>query len=754
LFLLLLSPQQFVNATTMSFQSSDIQTNLLQFDFGAVPSYRYTAQLTIPAGPAFGRLDMTVVVAFGMNRLEMICPQAFAVTLSAQNGGTVTDPRTRAAATVPGNTLKADVAAKVLTLDSARIMGQANPKCDVPFLPNDTFPAVAGFERVTEVVRYEVDPCGSLAFAPGMEVKLPLLRASQGRISSATKLRLFQLGRTETGALVFRDTGIVMTLAPGNFVMADDVQPFGTYAGFIAAAAGVGTASSEVAESTALYFPAVINDAATRRATRLSFVNPDPSNQLRISLTAYDGMGAKSGPVELSPLAARGHTSVAVADVFPNLSSGSIVARVMSGTMMGLAEIADDFANPTTWASAEAIRTPQSSLVFPVVEAGDTSFTEFYVFNPSCSADAEPVEVKLRAFKKDGAPVDLLGSTQTFFLNPCRRFLIASRAAPVAMPDLVIPDDLDGGYVSVTSSNEKQLLVGTELFGQVVSRKVNLAMLNGVPLPSGCLVTDQTKAGCQVDTSPQSPVPDAARQHSLYAPYFESNPATAEVIVVNTSADAARVALSAFDEDGRFRATSPATDDPLFMTLAPNQVLKTPVSSLFRFNPAPGYVRIEDPDSALVGVIVNRDGEKYRTALAFWPDIPELAQPNSQSFLSRLQLDPTTANPRITTGLIIFNPNNNPVPFTLKVTRKDGTVRMSAQTAAARGAFTRARLSLSTLFADSRDGFVEVIATSKLNPGETGRLIIIGVYRATTSAGIQTTSAVGEQTAISGARAP
>jgi hypothetical protein len=667
--------------------------------------------------------------------------------ISAETGGTVTDPRTGASATIPPHTLKADVEAKVLTLDLRSVTSEVSKTCDVPISQKETFPPIPGFERATEVVRIEVNPCGSLVFAPGMELKLPLLRASRGKITSATEIRLFQLGRSESGALVFRDTGIVMKAIRDNFAIADDVQPFGTYAGFIAA-------SGPPVDVTSLYFPFVINDPANRRTTRLSFVNPDSSDPLQIKLTAYHRAAAKQESVDLSLIPAGGHTTVFVPDVFPNLYAGSIVAQAVSGSMTGLAEIADDFANPTTLAGVEAVKTPQSTLIFPVVEATDTSFTEIHLFNPDCSVEAEPVEVTLRAFKKDGTPVNLLGAAQGFGLNPCSRFVIASRNATIEPRDLVIPDELDGGYVSVQSS-EQHPLVGTELFGQVVSRKVNLAMQNGLPLPTGCLVTDPTKTGCEVDKSPQSSVPDAARQHTLYAPHFESNPASAEMIVVNTSADPARVAFSSFAEDGRFRATYPATDDPLFLTLAPNEVLRTPVSRVLGGNPSPGYVRIEDPDSALVGVIANRNGERYRTVVALIPDMPELAQLNSQAFLSRIQLDPTTANPRLTTGVIVFNPNNNPVPFTLKVTQRDGTVKTSAQTAIARGAFTRARSSLSLLFPDVSDGYVEIQATSKLSPGETGRLIVIGVYRATTPAGIQTTAAVGEQNTLGGvARGP
>jgi hypothetical protein len=126
---------------------------------------------------------------------------------------------------------------------------------------------------------------------------------------------------------------------------------------------------------------------------------------------------------------------------------------------------------------------------------------------------------------------------------------------------------------------------------------------------------------------------------------------------------------------------------------------------------------------------------KYRTVIPLVPDVPELAQTDSDSFLARIRLDTSTTVPsspvRITTGFVILNPNNNMVPFTVFLKENSGRTRTSVQSVSSRGVFNRTRASSTVLFSVSSkvEGYIEVKATASLTPGIAGRLIVVGIYR-------------------------
>jgi hypothetical protein len=206
---------------------------------------------------------------------------------------------------------------------------------------------------------------------------------------------------------------------------------------------------------------------------------------------------------------------------------------------------------------------------------------------------------------------------------------------------------------------------------------------------------------------------------------LENTPAESILYLVNVSDRPAPLAFSAFSELGQFRATVPATG---FMTINPHQVFQMSVVELFGFNPSPGYVRVEDPNSAFVGGIINRISGRYGTAVPIIPDDPRLAQTATTTAFSRLELMSGT-----TTGMVILNPNNNPLGFTIKATDENGIARESPpQMVAPRGTF--ARVSVGVLFPNIfvRSGFAQVQVTTEPGPGMGGHVIPVAVYRSGT----------------------
>ena len=399
------------------------------------------------------------------------------------------------------------------------------------------------------------------------------------------------------------------------------------------------------------------------------------------------------------------------------------------GAITGLYEIADNFSAPRALASAEAVQTPHQKLVFPIIQSAGSRLTEVCVFNPN----ALPVNLRLAGFTSLGnrvEPTDSSGRPVSSLTLPAFGTLVVSSTRSSSIYDVHLPfNNLDGGYIAVQTT-DGQGIVGGETFSEVRSGGQSLSLLNGLPSPSGCLPSTMEPFGCHTDDSPDSPVPSAIRQHTLYAMYVEANPADPILCLVNVSDSPAQVAVSAFSESGQFRATSPSSG---FLTINPHQMVQASVLSLFGFNPSSGYIRVEDPNSAFVGGIINRVNGAYTTAVPIPPDDPRLTQTATTTFFSRIQLDPPSADPRLTTGVLIFNPNNNPVQFTITITDSRGAPRRSpTQRLAARGVFVRARQSLTTLFPNVNvsGGFAHIGVTGDLEPGMGGLVIPVAVYRA------------------------
>jgi hypothetical protein len=672
-----------------------------------------------------------------MVQLVIACQNVFTVTrgvpIQFDRGGIVTDPRTSASIEIPPYTLKEDVEVNVITLDSSSQIDRIDHDCGVDIQPGETFPDVSGFVPATNVVRYEVQPCGNLAFGPGSAITLPLLRSRfPNGLPIGTSLRLFELAKID-GQLMFLNTGIEAKVTGpgrsrgfGDFVVVPDIQVFSTFAVFQSVGASAEpSALTQLPGGRQLYFP-VINQQARRR-TRISIANPDPSAALNVTFTAYNEAGAIAG-TQSRLIAANRQAVYQVSDLFPSLVNGTVVAVGQGGAMTGSYEVADDFSAPTTLAGADAIQQPYPALIFPVVKSVSGSFTDIHLFNPN----PIPVSLRLAGFTSMGARIDPMnagGRPIDSLALPPLGTLIVSSAALSSVYDVRLPfNNLDGGCV-IVQTTDGQAVLGGEIFSEMMSGQRPLTALNGLRSPSGCLASTVDPFGCHTDDSPASAVASSIRQHTLYAMYMEADPAESLVRLINISDQPARVALSVFSESNQYRATSPTTG---FTMVGPHQIMQASIRSLFGFNPAPGYIRVEDKDSAFVGSLINRVSGRYTTAVPVVPDDPRVSQTMTNTFFSRVQLDPETANPRMLTGLLIFNPNNNPLRLTITVTDAGGATRTSpAQTIPGRGSYVDVRRSLSVLFPDFfiRNGFVQVQVTSALEPGMGGRIMPVATYR-------------------------
>jgi hypothetical protein len=275
-----------------------------------------------------------------------------------------------------------------------------------------------------------------------------------------------------------------------------------------------------------------------------------------------------------------------------------------------------------------------------------------------------------------------------------------------------------------------QAVVGGEVFGEVIAGQRTLAMLNAGTFPLGCSPSTTDPCACHVDMTPESQTPSAVRRYSAYGTYFEDSPATSFIYLVNVTDSASQVALSAFSEVGLYRGAYPRSG---FLTLQPHAVFQASITSLFGYSPGAGYIRLEYQSSSVIGAVLNRDSVngRYLTATPLTPDEPENSQSLTDTFFSRIQVDP--GNPRATTGLLVFNPNNNTVRFVVAVTDANGLGYTSpVQVLAARGAFTVTRLSLAALFPGITSGFARVRVTTEPAAGSSARLIPLAVYRANT----------------------
>jgi hypothetical protein len=543
------------------------------------------------------------------------------------------------------------------------------------------------------------------------------------------------------GRLTFLDTGInARVTGPGrsagrgDFVIAPDIQVFSTFAAFMPASRS-DSLFSDVTEwdtetnlqtptqqpTGRLYFPA-LNQANNRQA-RISIANPETSGNLNVTFTGYNEAGAVIRTQSRTVNANR-QSSFLISQLFPGFTSGMIVAEGRGAAMTGFFEIADSFTPPTALAGAEGVAAPPSALLFPIIKSAGGGFTEVRVSNPNASA----VTIKLAGFTSAGArvnPTNASGQPLGAIMLPPFGTLALSSTGPPGAVQLGL-NLLDGGSIVVQAMGGAGV-VGGELFGEVIDGQRTLAVLNALPYPVGCLPSTTDPCACHVDTTVASPTPSAVRQHTQYAIHFEENPSQSVLYFVNASDSPAPLALSAFSEAGQFRASSPARG---FMTLNPHQVFQATATSLFGFNPAPGYVRVEDPNSSFVGAVINRVGRSV-TVVPLSPDDPRSVQTATNTYFSRIQLDPANSDPRLTTGLLVFNQNNNTLQLVITVTDSRGSARRSQQTLAARGVFTRARQSLNALFpnVNLNDSYAQVEVTGAIEPGAGGRAIPLAVYR-------------------------
>ncbi|MCS6804082.1 MAG: choice-of-anchor D domain-containing protein [Acidobacteriota bacterium] len=716
------------------------------------PSERLPAQTTFQirlAASIQGRVEETIVrlgrdllstfttepaVARGQPPTDSGQPVRFDV------GGVVTDDaQTGAMVRIPEYTLKTDVRVNIVVLDSDQRLPLINNQCDVPIDASTRVRPVAGFVRVSELVRFEAQPCDAVAFSPAMDMTIPLRSAFRGAFVVGTRLPLFQLAQTDDG-LAFLDTGIEAevtlpgTLFFGDFAIASGVEVFGTFALFapisqasgrlrmplvpswyeVAAYEEVANSPTSVAQSSqqphTLYFPAVFGQPSVRD-TQLSFVNLAQNEARTVRLFAYNNDGSPHGLQQTILLPAGRRAAVLVSNLFPGLQ-GSIVARA-DGPVSGLYETANDFIDvPQVLTGVQAITSPQPAIVFPNLRTQGGAFTEIHIFNPN-EAD---VQLRITAFSATGGEV--LG--HTLLLRPQEKLVRSSIGTSSGEPSLVIPfDQLDGGSLIVESLGGGDI-VGVQLYGETMR---NLAALNAVGLPAGCRATGT--GSCQFDPL----VPPAARQHSLFALYVDSANNT-DVVVANVSDTDKLVAFSAFDSSGRFLASFPTRD---FMPLPGHHVLRRSIASLFgSVASAVSYVRVEDQNSVLVGANPSQDRSSgsYLTTVQLAADLASQGLDAADLIFARLQNQPPTV-----TGLLVMNPNNNAVRFRIIVTDTAGNTIQSPpataapHTVAARGVYTFTRQSLSTLFPSVTSGHFMIRVIPDASPATGEKLLPVAIYR-------------------------
>jgi len=660
-------------------------------------------------------------------------------TIEPETGGTVTDPATGASIEIPRNTLRNRVRVSVLTLNSPLRISRINNNCGVPIQTDERFPDVRGFSRATDIVRFEVNPCGTIVFGPSARITMGLLRSLFPRgLPLGSSLRLFELARSE-GQPIFLDTGIVARVTGpgrfpglGDFVSVPDIPVFSTFAAFCSgdvceAGAPLSLAVAQAGENNRLFFPNIVTNG---RQTRISIANPDLSATLPVTFTAYNEIGAEVGH-QSQTVPVNRQESFQVSTLFPDFTGGSIIAeRQGGGLMAGFYEIADNFAAPTILSGSSGVQTPQPALIFPSIKSANGGITEIRVFN----SNASEVTIKLAGFTSLGDRINPTNSAQqalSEIMLPGFGTLVLSSTGSSNPYDVQLNfAALDGGYVIVQTTDGRGV-TGGEIFGEMIGGLLTLAALNGLSFPSGCLASSTDAGACHVDTSPESPVPSVLGQRTLYATDLESNPAETILSLVNVSDSPAGFALTAFDPVGRFLKTVPRMG---FITIGPHQVFHASMLDLFGFNPSPGYVRVEDQSSSFVGPLISRRtiSGSFTTTVPLIADDPQLAQTATNTFFSRVQLDPPSASPGQTTGMLVFNPNNNPLQFTITVVDDNGVRRQSVpQGLVARGIFTRVRFSLSTLFPNLAvsGGFARVQVTTPPGPGQGGRIIPVASYR-------------------------
>jgi CSLREA domain-containing protein/uncharacterized repeat protein (TIGR01451 family) len=604
-----------------------------------------------------------------------------------ETGGRVKDERRpEAAVTIPRNTLKAD------TLVSIDVVPMSQVQIESGFLP------------ISEVVRFSARPGSAVGVGPGMDLDFPL-RTPPPPQELDRPLRLLQMAGNR---LV--DTGIEAEIVRNEMQIhvarALGVEVFGTYV-VAADFRQPGSTEPDQAGNLKLYFPLI--GQGPERQTQISFANNDGGRTRRIRVTAYNNDGTLHGQPLTVDLLMRRQTTLRVAQRFPGLQTGAIVAEA-DGPVTGFYEVADNFDQLTMLDGAEAVLTPLSAMVFPVMSITGSSLTEIHLFNPSDTA----ARVRLAAFARDGSPVRL--SQDMLMLGPLRRAVISSRGG--AAPGL--PRELDGGYLFAETERGVGI-IGAELVEEARGGERNLTILNGLPLPGNCVPAG--RGDCQNDVSR----PEASAPHSAYAVHLEpGEQLDTELVIINVSHQDALVALAAFDCQGRLIGTEPSEQG--FLRLKAHEVMR--VSAIIGgADPATGngYVQILDPASALVGAVINRDRNgRFMTAVPLVPYLARGGLERTNVFFSRLQIDGA-----VSTGVFILNPNDQPVRFLFTGVDDLGRPHeATTQVADERGTFHRARESVNAIVPANplQIGFLNLQAQER-EPGRRVRLITYATYR-------------------------
>jgi hypothetical protein len=570
---------------------------------------------------------------------------------------------------------------------------------------SEMFPALSGFQRVSEVVTYDPTPFDSIAFGPGQILRLPLLAEFSGVFSPAKELRLFEFDR-RTGQ--FLDAGVIAHVGPlGRFAFAPNVETFGTFAVFEQVGAPP-SADSTVATPAAssdscrdcegtfqfpVYFPLVVQEPAQKFFTRLSLVNVS-DQPAEIWLRAFNSGGESKPPLAEAPvtvmLPASQQVSLGLNDpaLFGSQLDGdswSIVGCSNNPQVTGMCELTD--ANPFTdpplttakvLASATASFSQEPALIFPILKREEAGFREIHLFN----AGSQMARVKLCLYKE---------STWTLTCTECdpigpRQRLVISDSQPACL-NLGALGDAENGYIFVQVV-EGNGVVGAHLFGQMNSDGTpkTLAVLNGLPLPQG-FVFDETAGEASSESSSSS-----ALTHTVYATYFERTAPSSQVVktdvfLINATQFPARMDVTPYMNSGQ-----EGTRLQAFRTLVPHGLYRGTAENVSGVSPPPpplpdaaGYLRIELPDAGVVGIQITRVMKPGATVpdvitavpLGFNPkDLLEAVVPqgaSDEAFLSRIKQD-RGLNPLDSTAFLVLNPNGFGLGVTVNSLQPSGFI--------------------------------------------------------------------------------
>lgn len=621
-------------------------------------------------------------------------------------------------------------------------------------LPKAPFPEATGFRRVTEVIRY-IASSRDRAFGPGMILQLPFLPEFQDAFPVGRKLRLFELGQIgETRA--FLDTGIIAEVGSAGrqrFVFAPHVEVFRIYAAFeeIETPAGAERHARSPSQSSCtggwpLFFPLVEQIPGTC-FTRLSVINAS-EQPASITFTAYNrasqSVAARNNSLVLGALQQRTVTVAELFDLPPGDPFWSIVGCSNNPSVTGMYEVTDTnhptLQDATMLAAAPVRFTVEPALVFPLPKRNEMGFRRIHLFNPG----TEAVSFDVCLFNAQGEARS--STTSALSLSAFSRLVIDQTTSPAQLNGLDLgrlSDDENGHlFVQVVSGEG---LVGAEMFGPTDGDGAvkSLALLNGLPLPPG-YVNGQRRRGsppCPVIRSgPASPFGAAAAvSRSLYATHFETGPGTenvrTEFFLINVTDGDVSVGASAFsptgEELGRRRQLASLRAKRLFRGAVQDLPNLIP--------PSGGYVRLDVPDSGVVGVVITREvnGNFVSAApLGFVgkqvQGVPTPGTAAPEVFLARVKQDRSNANPNDSLAFVILYPNHDParVPVTVDLFSPAGNNPRSRNgRVEPQGTFGPTHDSLADAFRNlvQDGGFLR--ATANGTDGFGREIVAVGVYR-------------------------